>query len=355
MENIIEFQDQKSIEEAAVAWLIKLDGDRPPSAEELAQFREWQARSVAHAKAFQRYSTFWDEEAVLAELAIPLAPNKRSHSFGQYFNPRPIFAGIGLLACTLAVVLSFQANRFSAAPGEHYMAYQTAVGEQQVQTLADGSVVILNTDTQIEIEYSQQHRKITLLQGEAHFDVVSEKDRPFEVYAGSGMVRAVGTAFSVYLAQNNIEVVVSEGKVDLTEVKPEPLFKAGARLVGVAVEDEVPKRLGSVEAGQSANFNNGKINAIQTLKASDLVREQSWQTGLLTFSGDPLSEVIKEINRYTPMTVEIIDPELKDITVGGRFKVSEIGGIFDVLEADFGVQVNRFRDGSIQLRMAPGK
>jgi transmembrane sensor len=66
----------------------------------------------------------------------------------------------------------------------------------------------------------------------------------------------------------------------------------------------------------------------------------------------PLIDVVNEINRYTSLTIEIFDPALKTLKVGGRFKVSDIEGIFDVLEANFDIQVGRLGDRHIQLRPA---
>ena len=362
MSNVYEFQDQNLIEEEAAAWLIKLDGDQPPSAEIMAAFRQWRGLSALHASTFERYCQYWNNEAVLAELAIPLQSRSTSSAansrfIAAYFAPLRRFAAAGMVAFTLLVGLSVTLQNGWGGPerGLAQVTYQTVVGEQQQQILADGSVVLLNTDTRLTVEYTEQHRKIILLQGEAHFEVESEPGRPFEVYAGSGMVRAVGTAFSVHLAEKDIEVLVSEGKVDLTDVAPEPLINKGARLVGVPVNDVVPERLGSLEAGQSAVFHSGKINNLQTLAAPELQRQQSWRSGVLTFKGDPLSQVVLEINRYTPATVEIIDPALNTIKIGGRFKVADIGGVFEVLETKFGIQVSRLNDERIQLGGAPGQ
>ena len=93
--------------------------------------------------------------------------------------------------------------------------YAAAIGEIREQELVDGSVLQINTDSQVNVEYSEGTRKIHLLRGEAHFDVAHDKDWPFQVYAGKGVVKAVGTAFSVRLEEEKISVIVTEGKVDL--------------------------------------------------------------------------------------------------------------------------------------------
>jgi transmembrane sensor len=83
---------------------------------------------------------------------------------------------------------------------------------------------------------------------------------------------------------------------------------------------------------------------------AELERRQAWRQGFLVFNGEPLSEVIAEVNRYTPMRIEIADPALNTLKVGGRFRVGEFESMFDVLEKSFGVEVAHLGDQRIQLR-----
>lgn len=357
MDNVYEFQDPYAIEEAAATWLIKLEGDSRPSAEELGEFREWIAQSTEHQEAFKQISTFWEEDEVLAELAIPLTPpaRKRHQYFKSLFNLPWSLGRVGAIASVLAVgiYLTLGSGLFKFNSSLNNNIYLTEVGEQQTYTLADGSVLLLNTDTQVQVEYSDAFRKILLLQGEAHFDVVADTSRPFEVYAGDGMVRAVGTAFSVFLDDDAVEVIVNEGKVDLSAVSNlDPMPDGPQSISGNALaQANMPKLLGSLAAGQSAVFSQS-IDEVYSLAELELAKELSWRSGLLIFKGDPLSEVVKEINRYTPLTIKIVDPALNHLEIGGRFKVDEIDGIFDVLEANFGIQVSRISGQNIQLHSA---
>src|SRR5258708_24248903 len=87
--------------------------------------------------------------------------------------------------------------------------YATAIGERKPVTLTDGSKVLLNTDSRIQIDYSAEQRIVRLLQGEAFFEVAHNRARPFLVYAGANVVRAVGTAFSVHVQKSRVAVVVT--------------------------------------------------------------------------------------------------------------------------------------------------
>ena len=68
-------------------------------------------------------------------------------------------------------------------------------------------MITLNTNSQIQVDYSEKQRNIRLLQGEAHFEVAKDRDKPFHVYAGNGRAQAVGTAFAVYLKESDMQVL----------------------------------------------------------------------------------------------------------------------------------------------------
>ena len=91
------------------------------------------------------------------------------------------------------------------------------------------------------------------------------------------------------------------------------------------------------------------VQQIDTLEEQELERRLAWRSGYLVFSGDPLVQVVEEINRYTTMNVEISDPVLRDIKIGGRFKVGELDAMLSVFESSFAIRVSRLDDQHIQL------
>ena len=334
-ENVYEFSDRNSIEEQARRWLIRLDGDPPLSDGDAAALREWLARSPAHRKELQRISLFWNRANVLTELAIPLHPlidNK-----AQWFA-RIATAFVLVLAVALVPWLMQSPERGSNG------VYGTVVGQEQTLRLADGSTLQLNTDSQVQVDYSKALRKIRLLRGEVHFEVAREPDRPFEVYARSGLVRAVGTAFSVYLKDEEVQVTVTEGQVDIATIN------MTAQAQGTKTPAVVPgaRKLGTLKSGQTTTFSEN-ISEISEVSVAELERRQSWRQGVLIFRGEPLSDVVREVNRYTPMTIEIADPALNSLKVGGRFEVGEFEAMFEVLEQSFGIEIARLSDQRIQL------
>jgi transmembrane sensor len=175
------------------------------------------------------------------------------------------------------------------------------------------------------------------------------------------MVKAVGTAFSVYRLKNNIEVLVTEGKVDLAIIESTLLVKpkissrgrAGLnqKLSSDPIENTVTV-IASLEAGQSISIpiSSNSINTpVVEYAQGDLVRKLSWLDGRLVFAGESLEEVVAEVSRHTPLIIEVTDPQLKKLRIGGQFQAGETDALFDVLESGFGVKITRVNKGHVQL------
>ena len=335
--NGLESRDRQAIEDQAREWLIRLDGDAPLTAVERGALQRWAGQSPAHLQELRRLSRFWDQANVLAQLTS--SPRERVSAGSSYRDARR-FRGLGAtLVLVVGMALGYWLWRPSmTASNGHYV---TAVGQQRVWKLADGSLLQLNTATRVSVEYSGKERAVHLLRGEAHFVVARDPDHPFEVYAGADVIRAVGTAFSVYLQDEQVRVTVSEGRVAL------------ASLSESAAHDSGKLSLGALDSGQSAVLRTG-VAQVQHLDQSGLERQSAWRDGLLVFTGQPLSEVIAEVSRYTPIHIEIVDPALQSLAIGGRFKVGDLPAILDALEQKFNIRVERIDERRIRLHAPAG-
>jgi transmembrane sensor len=154
----------------------------------------------------------------------------------------------------------------------------------------------------------------------------------------------VGTAFSVYLKGDEVRVTVSEGRVALASIEhdaPVSNSSPSARTeAGAASRNSSAQFLGSLNSGQSATLNRA-VTEVRNLDKTSLERETAWREGLLVFAGAPLSEVIEQVSRYTPINIEIADAKLRSLPVGGRFKVDDLPAVLDVLESSFNIRVVR--------------
>ncbi len=361
-EKIVTFPDRSAIAEEAADWLILLDREQAPSAAKLAELSFWLDRSPVHREELLSLATLWEKMNVLTELSVPLGKvakeTKRATRHGQFFAGRFGWAMGTALLVVVAVTLVLT-PWLGPDPTASNGLYSTAIGQQQTATLADGSVVLLNTNTQIRVSYGEKFRDIHLLQGEAHFEVADDAGWPLRVYAGSSRVEAVGTAFSVYMKLNAVDVTVTEGRVALasfdisasesllpeTSTTPED-----SQRMDFSDRAEVVNVLGFLDVGQGATIrtvrheeetSESTLDNTRTIGDDEMSRRLSWREGVLIFSGDSLESVVAEISRYTTITIEVSDPEVRAIKIGGRFPVGETQAMFDAFETNFGLRVTQ--------------
>ena len=198
------------------------------------------------------------------------------------------------------------------------------MGGQKKIILADGTSVILNTNSRLDVNLAGKCRDVYLTRGEAYFEVVHDKTRPFTVHANNYVVRDIGTAFDVHLSKAGlVEVGVTKGSV---EVKP----ANGARVIDAA------NSLGVVTAGHDIVLGK-KVERAEVVPSADMGRKLAWRQGQLIYTGQPLGEVLADISRYSDIKIELADPALANLPVGGAFRTDQIEAIFAALENNFGV------------------
>jgi transmembrane sensor len=369
---IVAFPDKSVIERQAWAWLVRLDGDEPLTPEEQDAFREWLGRSPDHKKELLTLVQLWGRMNVLTELAVPLGRTPAQAPSAGDRKPIALWLRPGLLAAA-AILLSLSAvyyDRMERGPdGPHQVEFTTRIGERLETQLADGTLLTLNTRSRVSVEFGSRFRDVRLLEGEAHFDVVTDPDRPFRVIARNGLAQAVGTAFSVYLKDGVVNVTVTEGRVALGSIDRANRTDREIRLDDVARgapegatrPSGIARQFALLEAGQSATFGASDDPAsefastrhiIQNIEAGELERRLSWRQGMLVFSGDPLEQVIEEISRYTTLSIEITDPAVKAIRIGGQFSIGETEAMLMALETNFGLRISRVAPDQILISSA---
>lgn len=335
---ILTFPDTAAVEAEAAAWVARFDaGD--VSAKEQAAFQEWLNRSTLHRDAIAEYGSLWSEFDALRTLTDADQAEREVCTR----NDRPAMlkrATPWLAACAAAVIAvaggtaffhpkTQQVARVESHPSAGLLparyTYETAVGGQKKITLADGSSVILNTNSRLDVDFSGKARDVHLMRGEAYFEVVHNKARPFTVYANNYVVRDIGTAFDVHLSKAGlVEVGVTKGSV---EVKP----ANGTPVSGDA------KGLGVVTAGHDIVLGQ-QVERAEPVSDIDLGRKLAWRQGQLIYTGQPLSEVLADVSRYSNIKIELADSALADLPVGGAFRTDQIEAIFAALENNFGVR-----------------
>jgi len=331
MTNIFSIAEKQTLDVEATLWVTKLDGRRL-SASEFAAFQTWVNTSEAHQSAFDQAASMWGSLDLLGEMqgALTAATTVKWHSkvaaglAALMPKPRYGIAAAMMLAVAGLSIMSATENQ----PQNSAAIYATAIGENKSIKLSDGSEILLNTGSQVEVRFSKERRTLNLVKGEAHFAVAHNASRPFEVQAGTNIVRAIGTAFTVELNQETVEVTVTEGQVEL------------ATIAQADDASTVPQEtsLALVNSGQSAKFSTF-IRSIDTISKDEVTRRLAWHKGALIFKGEALEDVMEEASRYTKTKFVISDPKIRSLKVGGYFKTGETRAMLQAIEANFGVSV----------------
>ena len=355
--DVLEFPDIKSIEMQASRGVVKLDGGNP-SAADLQAFKRLINEADEHREAFERSVSCWGDANILTQVVLPsedigVLNSDNTITERGWLNTRYQLASIcvGLLAI-IAVLLTTNINRSAS------LIYTTSVGEQQAIVLPDDSTVLLNTNSQVQVDYSADSRRLTLLRGEAHFDVAHDAERPFEVFAAKGLVRAIGTAFTVYLRKVDVEVIVTEGVVEVDSIEPvvanvTVLDPAAARPSAhsdnaVAVQTGLASAI-KVQAGNSLTYDQQLMEKVRVTVAHEIERQLSWRRGMLAFDDEPLEKVIEEISRYTELKIVIPERKARELKVGGLFKIGDTKALFDALREGFGIHHKVVSDDVVYL------
>ncbi len=359
------FGESHDVAGEACAWLAQLETGDMTAADREA-FREWINRSSRHAVEIRRIAKMSMELNALAELASPILDAADSQTTtnrsNRFLLTTKRVAAIVASVLLIAFLVQFGLIYDSSVRTEQQL-FATSVGEQREVELSDGTIVTLNTNSQLEVDYDRSERTIRMNRGEAIFEVASGRNWPFVVRAADLQVRAVGTAFAVRLLDDEFSVTVIEGQVEVAESSgpQDHLSQFGSDSEAMG-QSQIREYRGtkfkplSVGSGQILIFSSSEDSRLLVNKsARDLQRELSWQHGLHDFSDVPLEEVISEIGRYSSLSIELEDPKLREIRFGGVFRTGETKPLLDALEASYGVDVEYVGTNKVRLRLTAEK
>lgn len=284
------------IDEQALDWVVRQASG--PLNDELQQaFNDWYDRGPREQGAYLRAQALWqrlDQAALETDRTPPTVLPVAAKRSGWRPERRLVMGG-AIAACAAAAFVGLRAFQTPVAT----LVLETGVGEISNHPLEDRSLVSLNSDSRIEVRMTPERRQVTLVKGEALFQVAKNPQRPFVVTAGSVSVRAVGTAFSVRLRGEGAEVLVTEGVVEVTENGTSTRLKAG-------------------EAGHIAQ------NAVSVRSdPSEVSRKLAWREGRIVLANQSLAEAAEEFNRYNRTKIYIADPALSRRKLVGQYGLSQ--------------------------------
>lgn len=314
-------KSRSRIRREASDWVVRLTGDA--GAEDHAAFRRWRDADPRHADAYDRIAAIWTQ-------AGQLSPRSGGAASAARMSKRPRAFGFALAASLAAVALLsvlLLGSRWLPGSGSQQqpMLLAAAVGEIRQVNLPDGSRLILDSASKVQMAFTENRRVLTLIDGRARFQVAHEA-RPFVVRAGSSEVVATGTVFDVSLIGGRTGVVLLQGSVevrttsDRSEVEH---LKAGQKLI---LADAAPPE---------------RRSATRT--------DTAWPTRMLEFDNTRLDEAAAVANRYSGVQLRLADERIRALRLSGAFRAGDIAGFANSLAAAFDLRVIAQPDGSVLL------
>ena len=317
--------------QVAAAWWLRLQEDE--AAGFSAAFREWIADS-ANEREFQAIELA-AETLRQSGMSAPITAMRRSARewFADKGRSRR-FSRKMVSALAAALLLSLGGGAYYLWSAARPLSYRTAVGERRAVALGDGSRILLDSDSEVDVRYSKAARAIVLARGRARFDVAHDVARPFSVAAGAETVVAVGTSFDVELRGSEVLVTLIHGRV---LIKGAP---AGAP------RPPAPVRL---SAGQQLVASAGLRPVVAP---ADFAVTQAWENGHLVFRGERLADAVAQINRYTDHPIAV-DPSAASFRVSGVFNTGDTKSFISAATEFFPIEAVADADGTITLRRSP--
>jgi len=339
--------EKGTIQVQASLWISKMD--RGLSEAEKNDFIIWTKQSDLHRETLFNFAALWDDLSVLNELSALFPINNHQKSSNKSFITKVAIAASIVFVFILGTQFYGKQSLDVNANKQQYVEIKnlsTVVGQQNSFSLSDGSIIQLNTNSLVKINFSQNKRLLTLVRGEARFDVAKDKTRPFTVNSGSKSFTALGTIFNVQKNSNQeMELVVTEGRVLIT--KASQIIDKIAKKIYQLPENQLPGLL--VTSGEKAVINRNIPKMAQAVSLDQVQKDLAWQQGMLIFEGDSLADALSEVSRYTSTNFEIVDRELATIKIAGYFKAGDIDGLLQSLSSNFNINFEKTNKNSIRL------
>lgn len=345
MSDIYQFRSQDQRFDEASLWIAKLE--RGLSEEEELALRNWIAEDQQNQEIFFKMAEMWDRMDTLSRLS-DLCPRqaKRNTKSPQFVLAMAASVLIAVLVGVWGMtntawhdLLSGQDGTAVAAAGE---VYSTSIGEQSVVNLPDGTILALNTNSLVRVNYTDQRRLLELERGEVNVQVAHDQSRPLSVIAGDKVIQAVGTVFNIEIHKDQlIELLVTEGKVLVgvhrrqTNVE---VLSTGSSQPVVAVSGGEGLMLGSSD------------EEIKRIEPEEIEVKLSWKQGNLIFRGESLDDAVAEIGRYTSVEFVILDEDLKKLRISGLFRAGDVDGLLDTLRENFNIYHTRVGEEKVLLK-----
>lgn len=292
----------------ALDWLLRLQ-QSPENAALKAEVSEWEQAAPENAQAMRKAQRLWrltgQLPATTAQNWPPVTPQASpvpspvsavAPARPSRRRPRLHYFAVGIAACLLVALAPRLWLQIEAD-------YQSPSGARSSVNLADGSRVILDSNSALAVDFTGAERHVRLLAGQAYFDVAPDANKPFHVKAGDVEVRVTGTAFNVDLEDKQIDVAVTHGSVKVSDkTSGQPLSQP-------------------LTAGQRLTYDRDLHQA--NLQSMPVNQISPWRNGQLIANNARLGDVVAQMRRYLPGLIMLGDDDLANKRVTGVYDIDQ--------------------------------
>ncbi len=343
---------EQRIRKIASEWLIERDEGLSP--EQNDAFNAWKNEDIRHEIAVRDLEATWNRLGQLGHLiddpTLQPNPDILSTNFRAHRRRHALLAFAISCAATIALIFAVWALRgnpiATTIDSTGPITYSTTVNDYKQIALSDGSVLEMNANTEVRVNYSDRTRQIDLLKGEAHFKVEKDPSRPFLVDVGSVSVKAVGTEFNVQFNLEEVRVLVTEGIVSVNPLHASQIDQP---------ENESNWAVPELVAGDQATISiQGEYLIPLMSKVESEFKEEilAWKGPRLFFDSTPLEEAAKQFNKHNTVKVVIEGDEIKQLLIGGSFLLEDVEAFVRLLALDGSISVDRTHPHELVLKSA---
>ncbi|HEY0342025.1 MAG TPA: FecR domain-containing protein, partial [Steroidobacteraceae bacterium] len=250
-------------------------------------------------------------------------------------------ASVAILAIAAGSTALLPSPPWRRAP--EAQSFQTAIGEQRRVTLADRSVLLLNTNSAVDVRWLTAERRVDLLRGEAQFEVSHDAARPFIVTTRQASVRVLGTTFDVRTDSTVTQVAVVKGLVEVTPARPSGRDTRQSNNTESVARVQLRAEDRAVVSADTLELNSGPPVAVLT----------AWTQQRLVFRDQSLTDVVSEFNRYQAAPLVVTDAQLGKARISGVFDSRDPASLLEYLQIYEQANIRHSPDGTVYISTTP--
>lgn len=317
------------VEMEAVAWITRMNGR--PSRRERTDFKTWLNRDPLHLQVFDRVHAMWSSTSVSGlDVAREHDAQLSRHleTLQRLRKSKRSVAATGIVVGGLAMLLGSgwvwleRPNLFQDLTAD----YSTGRGERRTVVLNDGSSVLMDADSALDVDLSETERTVHLIRGNAYFDV-SHSQVPFKVTAENGQSQVLGTAFDISIGEEDVSVTLARGSLRVS----------------------VGSEAGSVilKPGETVSYDAANVGNV---RQADLDATMAWHEGRFVFNDMPLIDVLNTIGRYRSGRIVVIGQQFAQRRVSGSFSLDDPDAALAAVQSTVGFTVDKVAGALVVVR-----